>query len=299
VLEGRAPEQRDHRLASALTLGGLYAGFATWTYFAWYRKGCRPEPRECHEFIWGRDGSFGVATYAGGADKLGHAWATLGLARLGTELLQWGGYSRPKAAVIGTLLSEALFLGVEFRDGFTYQMSYWDATFNTLGAALALAQSMWPQLDDLVDFRVQYFPSERFREKFRGGDVDVAEDYSGQTYLLAFHLGGIRSLRESRWGGWSRYVDVALGFETRGYKPDPPYSVDPEDPERQDYPHRQTMFIGLTLNMQGVVDRVLPRKSRARKAMHGVFEVFNLPYTTLPLLDTTRRPTGPTAQDGA
>src|SRR3954470_24478601 len=28
----------DHKLAAALTLGGLYAGFTTWTYFAWYRK---------------------------------------------------------------------------------------------------------------------------------------------------------------------------------------------------------------------------------------------------------------------
>lgn len=302
VLAGHAPEgeARGHKRAAALTLAGLYVGFAAWTYFAWYNKGCRPAPRECHQFVWGRDGSFGAETYAGGADKLGHAWATMGLARLGTELLdQWGGYGRRKAAVIGTLLSEALFLGVELRDGFTYQMSYWDATFNTLGAALAFAQSMSPRLDELFDFRVQYFPSTRFREKLRGGDVDVAEDYSGQTYLLAFHLGGIRPLRDSRWGGWSRYVDVALGFETRGYKPDPPYAIDPEDPAKQDYPHRQTMFVGLTLNMQGVVDRALAGKSRPRKALHGVFEVFNLPYTTLPLLDKTRRPKGPTAEDGA
>jgi hypothetical protein len=36
VPEPTAPA--DHRLASALTLGGLYAGFATGTYFAWYRE---------------------------------------------------------------------------------------------------------------------------------------------------------------------------------------------------------------------------------------------------------------------
>src|SRR6478735_6318815 len=27
----------DHKLAASLTLGGLYAAFATWSYFAWYR----------------------------------------------------------------------------------------------------------------------------------------------------------------------------------------------------------------------------------------------------------------------
>src|SRR5262245_29425974 len=75
----------DHRLAAALTLGGLYAGFTTWTYFAWYRK---HKPLE--EFRWGGDGWFGLKTYAGGADKFGHAWATMSLARLGTEMLhQW------------------------------------------------------------------------------------------------------------------------------------------------------------------------------------------------------------------
>ena len=57
---------RDPRIASALTLGGLYAGFMTWTYFAWYRK-------PGHAFRAGGDGSwkpwaddswFGATQYA-------------------------------------------------------------------------------------------------------------------------------------------------------------------------------------------------------------------------------------------
>ena len=56
----------------------------------------------------------------------------------------------------------------------------------------------------------------------------------------------------------------------------------------------------MTLNAQGVFDRLLDRRApRARKVMHGLFEVFNLPYTTLPLLDGTRRPVGPVEMDGA
>jgi hypothetical protein len=292
--------KRHHKLAAALTLGGLYAGFATWTYFAWYRKGCRPAPRECTEFVWGKDRLFQIDTYAGGADKLGHLWATLGLARLGTEILyQWGGYERRTSIIVGTALSEALFLAVEFRDGYTYQMSYGDAAFNTLGAALAFAQSTWPRIDEMIDFRVQYFPSAAYRRRVAPkGDVDVAEDYSGQTYLLAFHLGAIHALRDSKWGAWSRFVDVAVGFETRGYKPDPLYKVDP-DMGHFDYDHSQSIFIGLTLNAQGVFDHLFSRKSAARKLTHGLFEVFNLPFTTLPLLEKTRVPTGPVDEDGA
>ncbi len=290
---------RDHKLAAGLTLAGLYAGFTTWTYFAWYRKGCRPEPKPCKDFLWGRDGAFGADTYAGGADKLGHAWATLALARLGTEMLhQWGGYERRASTIVGTALSEALFLGVEIRDGFSYQFSYWDFVFNTLGAGLAAAQSTWPRVDELVDFRVQYFPSSGYQDRFGDGDIDVAEDYSGQTYLLALHLGALPRLRDARWGWWARYVDLAVGFETRGYKPEP--VVDPAAPPPAVPPQHQTLFFGVTLNAQGLFDRLLDRRApRARKVMHGLFEVFNLPYTTLPVLDGTRRPTGPVEMDGA
>ena len=294
VLELRAePPRSTRRLAAPLTLAGIYAGFVTWTYFAWYRT-------ETHEFraggdgswkIWSNDGWFGTEQYAAGADKMGHAWATLALGRAGTELLyQWGGYSRLTSALVGAALSEALFLGVEIKDGFAYRFSYGDFAFNTLGAALGFAQSMWPALDDAVDFRVQYFPSAAYRAHAGDGDLDIAEDYSGQTYLLAFHLGAIRPLRESRWGRWAQFVDVALGFESRGYKPDPPWTITPTQP---DYDKTRTTFIGLSLNAQGLFDHLLRGRSETwRKITHGTFEVFSLPYTTLPLVSDTAVPTG-------
>ena len=288
-----SPEKPDRRLASALVLGGLYAGFIGWTYFAWYRVPTR-------EFRWGGDGSpwiwrddswFGTQQYSAGADKMGHAWATAALARAGTELLdQWGGFPRLHAAIIGTVASELLFLGVEIKDGFAYRFSYGDFVFNTLGAALAFAQSMWPSFDALVDFKVEYVPSAAFRERFKDGDVDVAEDYSGQTYQLNFHLGAIPPLRRSPAGKYLQFVDVTLGFETRGYKPDPTYTITPEMP---DFDKSQTVFAGLSLNMQGLADYFLRGRSKpAQKILHGTFEMFAVPYTTLRGLEHSRFPTG-------
>ena len=46
--EVEPPTVVDHKLASALTLGGFYVGFTTWTYFAWYRK-----HKPLSEFKWG------------------------------------------------------------------------------------------------------------------------------------------------------------------------------------------------------------------------------------------------------
>ena len=67
---------------------------------------------------------------------------------------------------------------------------------------------------------------------------------------------------------------MALGFETRGYKPD-------QLPGENDFKHTQTLFVGVSLNAQGVFDYLLPNRSKNRKLAHGLFEFFNLPYTTL------------------
>ncbi|HLL21392.1 MAG TPA: DUF2279 domain-containing protein [Kofleriaceae bacterium] len=302
LLAVRQKPARDHKLAASLTLGGLYAGFIGWTYLAWYR-------RPSHEFrwadpdadgswkIWTEEGWFGKNGYAGGADKMGHAWATLALARLGTEMLnQWGGYDRLTSAIVGTALSETLFLGVELRDGTSYAFSKGDFVFNTLGAGLAFAQSVWPSVDDAVDLRVEYFPSKAYRDRFSDKtDFDIAEDYSGQTYHLAFHLGAVGPLRRWRYGSWSRFVDLTFGFESRGYKPDPLLKPDPvmcmETGMRCDFDKERNLFVGLSLNAQGLFDWVLRGRSEGwRKVTHGTFEVFSIPYTTLRVGERTAVP---------
>ena len=301
-------EAGKHKLAAALTLGGIYAGFTTWTYFAWYRK---HKPLEQFRFgcffcngtdgnyeIWNSNGWFGAQRYAGGADKLGHAWATMGLARGGTELLnQWGGYDRMTSAIISTSLAELLFFGVEIKDGFYYEFSFGDLTFNTLGAALGFALSVSPRLDELIDFRVEYWPSDHYRNQFTEGNtgknLNIAEDYTGETYLLALHLGAIGPLRQMKWGTWTRFVDVVAGFGTRGYKPEPPKGA-------EKYKERQEMFLGVSINAQGVFDYLLEGRSRAgKKITHGFFEMFNLPFGSLPLLEHEQRPSSPVQGGGA
>jgi hypothetical protein len=296
------PPKTNHNKAAAWTLAGLYAGFIGWTYIAWYSRGCPRSDDSCPEFrwadpkkegswrIWTEDGWFGKNGYAGGADKMGHMWATMSLARLGTEMLnQWGGYDRLTSAIVGTSLSELLFLGVEFRDGTSYVFSQGDFTFNTIGAGLAFAQSVWPAVDDAVDFRVEYFPSKAYRDRLREkSDLDVAEDYSGQSYHLAFHLGAIGPLARWKYGAWSKYVDLTIGFESNGYKPDPLYKPNPDPmtcPMEMncDFDKERNIFLGLSLNMQGVFDSLLGggKHEAARKLTHATFEVFAVPYTTL------------------
>ncbi len=283
-----ADEPRDYRLASGLVLGGLYAGFWGWAYLAWYRD--HPE-KDMHDI--GKDGWFGVRTYAGGADKLGHAWATMVLARGGTALLDAGGWKRTHAALLSATLAELLFLGVEWKDYYYYEFSPGDFTFNTLGALTAVALDLSPRLDELIDFRVEYWPSAQYRYNLTNSDSpcekrtpgqpscsrwNIAEDYSGETYLLALHLGAT-PLRGLRHGTWTKFVDAVIGFETRNYKPPPTLEGGPmlEDPVIR----RQTLFFGVTFNAQGLIDHLLPRDSTSRKVGHGVLEVITPPWTRI------------------
>ena len=311
-----APRPETHPIAAQIYLGAAYTAFGLWAYGAWYAK-----HHGLGYYKWGGDdhncrgpggpGLFslcqltawaGSDTYAGGADKFGHAWSTMALARGGTELLsRYGGYDHFTSSLISAALAETLFFFVEVKDGYFYEFSYSDLGGDTAGALLAALFDNFPRLDEMFDYRVQYFPSRGYRDNISGGNgysrLNIAEDYSGETYLLAFHLGSIHTLRDAPYGAWSRFVDVAAGFDSRGYKPSPPMGYPP-------YDHHQDLFLGVSFNAQGFFDWLLEdRPSKAarttRYITHGVFEIFNLPYTALPVLDERNVPTTPVMMGGA
>jgi hypothetical protein len=280
-----------HPVAAVATLAGFYAAFSTFGFIAWYRL-----HKPASQYKFGGDGWLGLDTYAAGADKMGHAWSTMAVARMGTELLaDWGGYDRRRSIYVSTAMSEALFLAVEVSDGFYYEFSFSDLAGDTAGALLALAFQLSPRFDEMFDFRVQYWPSPEYLHDLSTpgspNRLNIDDDYNGQTYLFAYHLGSIHSLRDTRYGTLARFVDVGLGFETRGYKPTPAGGVLPASE------HHQNLFIGVSLNAQGVFDYLLGngRHERGRKLLHGAFEVFNVPAASfaVPGLEWSRTPAAP------
>jgi len=269
---------------------GVYASATTYMYFAWYHG----QPN-LPSFKFGGDGYFGEDTYAGGADKIGHGWATLMLSRLTGEILIWGGWKPWKAGLIASSMTLGLLTLFEVKDGFYTEFSPGDAIFNTLGAGLNFVMLAYPPLDELIDFRVEYFPSKEYLDLLDGKrppedptkprqiSLNIAEEYSGQRYLLALHLGALPWLRGQT---WARLVDVAVGYETDKYKPDP---IDP------DVRRSQHLFLALSVNMQGLIDlaladrrHVLARKVRA--IGHVVFELFNPPFGSVAVVGATRSP---------
>jgi hypothetical protein len=256
-------------------MAAIYVPLTVWSYFAWYH-----DVANLPAFKVGGDGMFGEDTYAGGADKLGHFWINLALSRSTSALLRWGGFGRTSSAIAAASASWAFFFFVEIKDGFYFEFSPGDIAGNTTGALAAVAMELFPRFDELVDFRMQYFPSKRFRPLLADGNVDVAEDYSGQVFHVALHLGALPGVKDTHAADYLQFVDFALAYHADNYRPLP-------QPD-QAWDRKQELFIGLSLNVQAIVDRTL--SGGWRKAGHGIFELWQLPYTTLPVVGLSRSP---------
>jgi Predicted periplasmic lipoprotein (DUF2279) len=271
-------------------IAGVYLSATTYMYLAWYRG----QP-DLPSFRVGGDGYFHEETYAGGADKLGHAWANLAMSRVTSELLMWGGWTPWKAGLIASSMTLGLFTVFEVKDGYYTEFSPGDAVFNIAGAGLNLAMLAYPPLDELIDFRVEYFPSREYLGLLRGRrppqdpekphqiSLNFVEDYSGQRYLLAVHLGALPWLHDRT---WARLVDVAVGYEAQRYKP---------DWMAPDLQRTQHLFLGLSVNMQGVIDLALADRAggaaaTGRAVGRLVFELINPPYGSIAVAGATRSP---------
>ena len=272
------------KIASAGALGGVYAGLTVWAYFAWYHN----KPKNLY-FKTNGDGLFGVNTYAGGSDKLGHFWSNHMVSRGTGELLIAGGWKPLPASLIASGLSAAFFTFVEVKDGYYYEFSTGDLVADVGGAALSVLMINRPEIDRLFDFRVDYLPTSEYLDGFSDGDVNFAEDYSGQTYLLATHLSGIPGVTDSKWTSWARFVDVVGGFQSVNYKP---------EPDDMDAVPSQHLFLGAAVNLQAVLDELYGERAErgSARVSHQVgnyfFEFLSVPYTTLRVAEGERSQTG-------
>lgn len=263
-------------------LAGLYTGVGVWAYFAWYHG----KPRNAH-WEWNGDGFFGANTYAGGSDKLGHFYSTHVISRLSSKLLMAGGWRELPASLIASGLTAVYFTLIEVKDAYYYEFSVGDLMADLAGASLGVLMTNRPEIDRLFDFRVDYWPTPEYRAGFEDGDVNFAEDYSGQTYILALHLSGIPRLTDSRWTRWGRYVDLVGGFQSQNYKP---------EPADRNAIESQHLFFGAAVNFQAVLEdlygepAVPGRGHMSHRILHSLFEFVSPPYTTLHIAEGQRSP---------
>ncbi len=275
VAETQRPKRsRTAKWLAAGSLLAIHGSYLTWQYFAWYRKGSQD-----FHVAYDPGFSFAVGAYSGGADKLGHLWGNYAITRGTTAILVEGGWPKLPSSAVAFGLTQLAYTLIEIQDG----MAPWgfdpkDYAANLIGGALGVVMDNVPALDRYLDFRLEYWPSGPYRENFSTRGLNGAQDYTGQSYLVALHLGAVPGLATADWGYWSRFVDVAVGFEAKHYYPTP----DPLMP-------RQTLYAGLAINMQGVLSHLFD-DSAGRRIGRGLFEAYSLPFTTFRFVEASRSP---------
>jgi hypothetical protein len=243
------PVSFERRWASVGVVAGTYLLLYGYTWIAWYDRSANSPTLHFRDEAY-----FGRNTYAGGVDKLGHAWSNYTIVRGTSQILRWGGFSKAASLISSVVLANGFFTLVEVKDGYKprYGFSWQDYQFNILGEALGVLLELCPALDRRFDYRLEYFPSKYYRRQFASDGFNSAEDYSGQRLLVAYHLSSIVGLRENQYTSLLRFVDAVVGFHADHYKPD---TLDPN-------PHTQEVYVGLTFNLQRLVDEFLAPQGR-------------------------------------
>lgn len=245
------------RNTAIIASGALLVGY--YGFEQWWQDGFTGQFRTVKE------GWFGQGTEQGGADKLGHSYFSYSTARLMTRGFEIAGNPPARARALGAWSALGVMMGVEILDGYSkkYRFSREDAVMNLAGAGLAYAMERYPALDQALDYRLLYKPSP-------GSSFEPGGDYSGQTYLLILKAAAVPAWREHR---VMRYLELAVGYGTRGYGETPPGD-----------PHRNA-YIGLSLNVAEVLGRTLFNRpgpaSRAKRATELFLELAQVPGTVV------------------
>ena len=261
----------DVRVRTALLLGG--GGLAVFAYGKekWWSDGFTDS------FRARKEGWFGRETYAGGADKLGHAYGTYigtrGLARA----LEWAGNDERSALRIAAWSALGAYTAIEVLDGYSrrWTFSREDALANAAGVGAAILLERYPGLDRLMDFRLLYMPRDDSHS------FAPLSDYSGQTYLLVFKAAGVPELRAHP---ALRYLEVSAGYGARGFD---------DGPEARAGRSR-SLYLGISLNLAEVLSRTAFRDTAPsdwkRRATNGLLEVWQPPATVVPLARSRSSP---------
>jgi hypothetical protein len=251
-----APESLGYR--NAAVIGGAVLAMAVYGKINWWEDGFTGNFRTANE------GWFGQNTYAGGADKLGHAFFAYAGTRLLTRGFEFIGNQPEPAAKLGFWTTLGIMTAIEVADGYSkqYRFSAQDAAMNVIGAGIGYLMQRHPDLDRLIDLRLHYKPS-------ANSNFSPGGDYSGQTYLLAIKASGVRALRAQE---PLRYLELAIGYGSRGY----------ENPSGE---HRRNLYFGLSLNVSELLRQTVYRSNRepglVQKGTEMFFEYIQVPGTAV------------------
>jgi hypothetical protein len=201
-------------------------------------------------FHTGDEGWFEKGSKYGGADKLGHFWATYAFSDALTGLYKGWGYAPEKASLYAALSSWTVQAFMEVGDASSKSQGFaWaDMAMNTVGALTSVLTEKYPELDRKIDFRVEYV----FNVPVNG----IFDDYSNQFYSIVLKLDGFDTFQDN----FLKYIEFSTGYYTRGYG-----EKDEED--------TRSFYGGISINFSRLFDQ------QGFKKTAKILEYIQIPYT--------------------
>ena len=188
----------------------------------------------------------------GGADKLGHFWATYAFSDALTSLYKSWGYDSFKASTSAALSAWTVQFFMEVGDSTseTQGFDWGDMAMNSIGALTSVLLEYYPELNRKIDLRVEYV----FNVPVEG----IFDDYSNMYYSLILKLDGFDAFQDS----FLKWVEISGGYYTRGYEDHNEDSI-------------RSLFAGISINLSRLFYK------NGWKKTGKTLEYIQLPYTTL------------------
>ncbi|MBI4810249.1 MAG: DUF2279 domain-containing protein [Ignavibacteriales bacterium] len=196
------------------------------------------------------------------ADKVGHFYFTYLTSDLLSRSLQWSGFQKRNALLIGASMSLAFQLYVEVEDGFTKKLGFsiGDAVADAAGAFTPWLQSRVP-IFETIRFKWSCYPSSNYKQgKFR----TIIDDYESMYFWVAMAHYGLPTIIKSI---LPNFISIAIGYSVKGL----------------DYPGggQCELFLGLDYDFIG-----LPGKGSFLDAVKHVMNYIHFPAPAIRITPT-------------
>ena len=206
-------------------------------------------------------------------DKLGHAFSSYQLGRVGANVLNWSGVRKKDQLLYGSTLGFGFLTAVEIMDGFSEEwgFSWTDMAANAAGTGLFVGQELlWQEQRVLLkySFHRTRFAKQRPERLGSGWSEEFLKDYNGQTYWLSANINSF--LKTDSIPNW---LNIAFGYGANGM-----LSGGAHDPLFFDQNRTRQYYLSLDIDLSRI-----KTKSHFLKTIFDVFNVIKVPFPALEL----------------
>ncbi len=204
-------------------------------------------------------------------DKIGHFYSAYQLSRAGTQLFLWTNIPRKKAAIWGSVMSQAIMIPIEVMDGFSveYGFSWGDIAANLLGSGFFLSQELgWNEQKIKPKFSYHSTDYAALRPNVLGHGFfeQILKDYNGQTYWLSFDIYALTN--NNKIPPW---LNLVIGYGAEGMV----YGREGENNAHGFHSYRQ-YYLGLDIDLSHIQTR-----SKFVKSLIFIADMIKLPAPTI------------------